>query len=162
MQEEFFFLEEEVEEVIISLAPEYYNQVANGEKRTEYRRGAFIAKKFNAFVYCTSPMKCIGMYVKFAAPLVGSPDQIADIKEKEAPGSRAMMLDWFDGRSVGSAALICEVILFEPVDLERLRLVDSEFHPPQNFLYLSKKPRLREYLEKQRDEHLLSRFDLKQ
>lgn len=134
--------------VIISLQPEYYRQLCEGQKKTEYRRGAFLREPARAFVYCTAPVAEIGVYVALGRPHCGSPAEIAEIKEKESPGSYQMMMDWMQGFKEASATPVEHVQTFPALSLANIKNDFPRFQPPQRFVYLDTQPDFLAYLKR--------------
>lgn len=133
---------------MLSLQPQYYRELCSGIKKTEYRRGAFIKEPVQAFVYCSTPVAEVGVYVRFGEPITGTPEEIALIKEAEAAGSYDMMMEWMRDYKEASAIPIEEVKTFSPVTLQQLRNRFGKFHPPQRYTYLDKRPDILSFLQK--------------
>lgn len=135
--------------IMLSLQPQYYKQVCQGLKKTEYRRGAFINKPCHCFIYCSTPVAEVGVYVRLGQPVISTPEHIAQIKEAEEAGSYNMMLDWLAGSKQATAIPVEDVKTFPAITLEALRHKLGKFHPPQRYTYLDKKPELLELLKNQ-------------
>lgn len=133
--------------VLISLQPEYYNQLCAGMKQYQYRRGGFLKEPAKAFVYCSAPNKEIGALVQLGQPLHGTPDKIARIKEREVPGSYGMMIEWMNTYNQASATPIEKVETFSPISLHELKSNFPKFHPPQRFIYLDKTPEVLHFIQ---------------
>lgn len=133
--------------IMISLHSEYYNQLCSDQKKFEYRRGKFIKEAVHAFVYCSSPVMEVGALVELGTPISGSPHKIAEIKEKETPGSYDTMMDWMKDFKEASAVPIERVQVFKPVPLKEIKEKFPSFHPPQRFIYVDKNKELLEFLK---------------
>lgn len=139
--------EEKLKWVMLSLQPQYYQELCQGIKKTEYRRGAFVREPVQGFVYCSAPQMEIGAYVKLGKPVSGKPELIAAIKEKELPGSYEMMLEWMKGFTEASALPVEEVRVFPPISLREMKGKFPRFQPPQRFMYLDKYPEILSFLK---------------
>ena len=133
--------------IMISLRPEYYEQVISGSKKYEYRKNTFVRVPVNAFIYVTSTVMEVSCCVSLGEPIIGLPDEIAKIKESEVAGSYQMMMDWLVGCETATALPIEEVNPFAPVALSELRRAIPEFQPPQGLIYLDKYPELLDFLK---------------
>lgn len=131
---------------MISLMPQYYKKVKLGLKKYEYRRGTFITKPTMAFVYCTVPEKKIGLIIELGQPIYGQ-ENVAQIKEKEDRGSYNYMMDWLKGFRSCCAVPIEGVKTFAEISLDEVKKHFPDFHPPQTYLHLSKKPELLKFLQ---------------
>ncbi len=132
---------------MLSLQPQYYDELCRGLKKTEYRRGMFIKEPCHGFIYCSTPVAEIGAYVRFGQPIIGSHDEIARIKECEEAGTYDMMLEWLTGSNQATAIPILEVKTFPAISLQELRERFGKFHPPQKYTYIDTRPELLKYLK---------------
>lgn len=133
--------------IMLSLQPQYYRELCEGVKKTEYRLGVFVTEPVHGFVYCSSPVMEIGAYVKLGQPIIGKPSEIARIKEEESPGSYRMMMEWASRSKEVSAIPVESVQLFPPVTLQQMRRKFGKFHPPQRYIYLDKTPEVLNFLK---------------
>lgn len=134
--------------VMLSLHPEYYAQICTGEKTHEYRRGVFMRTPVDAFVYCTSPVMQIGLFVQFGSPVIAPPHDIAMIRENGTPGTYQMMMDWMAGYDTATALPVERVITFDPISLSDIKAQFPDFHPPQKFIYVDKQKELLAFLKR--------------
>ncbi len=133
--------------IMFSLKPQYFKQVCTGTKKIEYRRGVFTREPVFAFVYCSSPVMAVGAVVKLGKPIIGTREEIAQIKEADSKNSYAEMLTWLEGATKASAIPIESVQTFEPIKLQELRNNFTNFHPPQRYMYLDTNPELLQFLK---------------
>ena len=133
--------------ILISLMPEYYQQVKSGVKKYEYRRNWSIKEPTLALVYSTVPDKKIGLMVEFDAPIYGSHEKIAQIQENEEKGSYDMMMEWLEGAMSCCAIPIKSVHILSEITLDEIHVNFPKFQPPQKFIYLEKNPPLFNFLK---------------
>ncbi|MBN1459502.1 MAG: hypothetical protein JXA57_08190 [Armatimonadetes bacterium] len=131
--------------LLLSLQPQYWSPILAGTKRYEYRR-SFRADAVQAYIYFSSPRKEVGAFVDFGTPIIGTPQQIADLAEREHPGSQQAMLDYLRGCERGFAVpiLACEEIV-PGISLRELR-ERFGFTAPQGYLVLNRHPALRDFI----------------
>lgn len=121
--------------VLLSIKPEYVEEIFNGNKKYEFRKNRIARKEANqALIYSTSPVKRIvgkfdiGKIVERHPELLWEEYQLVSGVDNEA------FFSYFDGKSKGFAIEITQVEKFrQPIDP---RIILPSFTPPQSFYYL--------------------------
>ncbi len=117
--------------LILSLRPGPYARLIEGTKRHEFRR-RFPDEATSAFLYLAAPISAVVAYAEFGRPIIGTPEELAAIAEKDEAGSYADTLDYFKGVSKGYALPLLSLREIEPMPLTELRDVFG-FRPPLSY-----------------------------
>ena len=127
--------------IVLSLHPEPYGRLLSGEKsRSRFRKRPTIA-----FIYVTSPVKCVSGIIRFGTPLIASPEEIGRIAEQQKPGNGKAVTEYLSKHNQGYAIPILKVTVIAPVPLDCLQSRFG-FTPPQAFLYLKNNRPLFDFL----------------
>lgn len=132
-------------EILLSLEPIYWEQIAAGSKRVEYRR-AFRSEATRAFVLTSGTGSSLVGYLELAEPLVGSPEQVAAYAESERPGHGSAVYDYLRTARRGYAIPITSAYQGEMRSLALLREAVEDVSVPQLFQLLSRHKRLSDYI----------------
>lgn len=143
------------DKILLSLMPQYASALTIGAKRYEYRRGRFVNRPVDAFIYATTekssadrglPSSCIVALARLGMPLVGT-EEVVSVKLGEDPDSEQEMRAWLTGFSTASAHPIEEVLRLEtPISLSEIREQVPSFHPPQRYILLDRNPALLDFI----------------
>lgn len=133
--------------IVLSLHPEPYGRILSGEKTYEYR-SRFRKRPTIAFIYVTSPVKCISGIIRFGTPLIASPEEIGRIAEQQKPGNGKPVIEYLSRHRRGFAVPVRKVMEITPVSLDCLQSRFG-FTPPQAFLYLKNNTPLFDFLVNQ-------------
>ncbi|WP_204106833.1 MULTISPECIES: ASCH domain-containing protein [Spirulina sp. CCY15215] len=133
-----------VKVLLLSIKPEYANQIFGGKKTVELRRIRTRLQQGDlVFVYVSSPQKSLmGWFeVDWIKTVYNLPKDLNDfwrVVGKYSGLKRPEFDRYYKGASVGIGIFIKNPqVLPKPVKLEELRMGLSEsFHPPQNYQYL--------------------------
>ena len=126
-------------DVLLSIKPEFADQILNGSKRFEYRKAAF---KYNSetrvLIYATMPIgKVIGEFA-VGQVLKASPEELWNDTHHHSGISRERFLSYFKGRSFGVAIGVEKARKYaEPVELSSL----TDGVAPQSFRYIPRTTR---------------------
>ncbi len=131
--------------ILMSLKPQYWQLVLDGEKKYEYRR-SFRKDAVGAYIYLSSPRQCIAGFIDFGEPIIDTPQRIVELAESQSPGSRDGMADYLAGSKQGFAVPILSHQQFQPIGLQELR-EKFGFTPPQGYLVLDNHRELRKFIE---------------
>lgn len=134
--------------ILLSLKEKYFNEIKSGIKRYEYRK-RYVDMPSVAYIYCSSPTKAIKGIIKFDTPIIGTPEEISDISERET-GEGALTAEYLKGKEKGYAIPVISWEEIEPVTLSTLKHDIPNFIPPQSYYRLDNKPKLHQYLESKR------------
>lgn len=120
--------------VLLSIKPKYVNEIANGNKRYEFRKSVF-RKRGNVgkvYIYASSPVKRIIGAFTIESIMEERPEELWR-KCKEFSGiSEVEFFDYYRDKDKGYAIEIGMLELFDPID-PKDRVPD--FSPPQSFYY---------------------------
>ena len=131
--------------ILLSLHESYFEEIKKGIKRYEYRK-RYVKQPSFAYIYCTSPAKAVKGIVVFDTPIIGSPELISEISEKET-GEGALTAEYLKGSNKGHAIPVVSWQEIEPISLDELRAHIAGFVPHQSYYRLDNKPELLEYLK---------------
>jgi predicted transcriptional regulator len=134
--------------VLLSLKEEYFNEIKSGIKRYEYRK-RYVKQPTTAYIYCSSPVKAIKGIIQFGTPIVGTPEEISAISEKET-GEGSLTAEYLKGKMEGYAIPILSWEEINPISLNTIRSDFQGFVPPQSYYRLDNKTDLLKYLEAKR------------
>lgn len=120
--------------ILLSVKPEYVEQIERHTKLFEFRKQKFKNVPSEILIYASAPVKKIVGIIQVGAIIEDTPialwsrcRQYAGIKEKA-------FFEYFKGKNKGIAIEIKDYIKFEsPVDPYK---VNSDFTPPQSYAYL--------------------------
>ena len=82
--------------VLMSLKEKPYRKILCGDKKYEFRT-RYTKEESIAFIYVTKEVKAVCGIIFFDKPIIGIAEEIAQISEKENPGSYSYMIDYFKG-----------------------------------------------------------------
>jgi predicted transcriptional regulator len=134
--------------ILLSLKEIYFDEIKSGVKRYEYRK-RYVEQPSLAYMYCSSPTKAIKGIIRFGTPIVGTPEEISAISERET-GEGAETAEYLKGKEKGFAIPIFTWEEIRPISLSTLRWLFPRFVPPQSYYRLDDKADLQEYLESHR------------
>ncbi len=115
--------------ILLSIHPQFVEQILSGEKRFEYRTKLPLRTISRIFIYATSPYKKCVAVAEIEGILEGTPSHIWQ-KTKYAAGiSRTNFMDYFRGHKKAYAYKIGRIY--------RVIQTNTSFVAPQSFRYLS-------------------------
>lgn len=123
--------------VLLSIKPEYVNEIITGNKKYEFRRTIFKRNDIeNVYIYSTAPEKKIVGFFKLGKIISDDPETLWE-NLKEASGiKKEDFFKYFNQKNVGFAIEIQELNIFsKPKHLESIS-------PPQSFCYIEYLPEL--------------------
>ena len=129
---------------MMSLRQEYFEQILKGEKTFEYRK-KYYDEKSVAYIYVSKTQKEIVGKVWFGKPIIDDSEKIAQIAEKDQPGSYNNIKEYL-GKNRGYAIPIEKVELVKKISLKEIKEVFADFVPPQSYYYLDNKKQLLDFL----------------
>ena len=121
--------------ILLSIKPEYVDEILRGRKTYEFRRIIFKNRKIGRiYIYATSPVsKIVGSFT-IGKIIEASPNMLWKKCRNNAGLSKKDFFDYFKGTKKGFAIQICSVEQFDkPVDPYRAM---EDFSAPQSFYYL--------------------------
>lgn len=129
--------------IMLSLQPQYMQQIRDGSKHYEYRR-KYRTERTRAFIYENAPVAAVTAVLELDEPIVAPPDEIARIADGVRAGHGASVLEYMAGLDVGFAVPIRAWNDIDPVDQDELRSVHPPFAPPQSYVLLDRCPPVRD------------------
>jgi len=119
--------------VILSIKPEFVNEIVAGRKGYEFRKKGFKKKVNKIFVYASSPVCRIVGEFKLGSVLEGSPERIWSLTSKQSGISKSYFDEYFMSRPIGFALEIKSFKQYEsPINPYQ---TIKGFHAPQSFCY---------------------------
>ncbi|WP_141432454.1 ASCH domain-containing protein [Bacillus sp. 03113] len=122
--------------VLLSIKPEYVQEIINGKKKFEYRKRIFKEQVESVIVYSTMPVgKIIGEFT-IDTILFDSPIELWNKTYKYSGISKDSFLDYFSGREEGFAIKIKNFFEYDkPINPKDM---DKNFIAPQSYKYIRK------------------------
>ncbi|WP_218022297.1 hypothetical protein [Nocardia amamiensis] len=131
-----------VPRVLMSLHAQYYDMIMGGEKVYEYRKRYPTTGASAWYVYLTAPTSILTAVIDLAAPIPGSPTEIAQIAERARPGNGASVYDYLAPAGRGLALPILRVREYPGLTADELAAAAGTWHPPQGHTLIDRYPRL--------------------
>jgi predicted transcriptional regulator len=134
--------------VLISLKPQYVKKVLHGRKTAELRtRPMNLLTGSKLWIYSTLPRAKIEVVAEVVSTHSGTPLEIWNKYSKQICISRDEFESYVNNRKIVYVILIAYPKKVSPApDLNCLRSISAGFHPPQFLKKLSEKSPLGEYL----------------
>lgn len=126
--------------VLLSIKPQYVEEILKGNKKYEFRKKVFKKKKEvkEVYIYSTSPVKKIVGYFKFDRIIEDHPEKLWEEFKEHSGIDEYEFFDYFKERDTGFAIEITQLEVFKtPMDPE---LLISNFVAPQSFRYFENEP----------------------
>lgn len=133
-----YWIEEFMDQAIISLKPQYANLILSGEKTVELRnRTVRLKSGTTIWIYATQPVGRIVANAKIKTVSHGIPSEIWD-RYGEKICIEKTHFDFYIGNSRQVSALVLSSVkrIQDPCTLENIRQVVEDFHPPQFYSHL--------------------------
>lgn len=122
-----------MQNVVLSIKPEYAMQIVNGSKKYEYRKHLAKRESEYLYIYCTAPISKVIACVEIVGRISGSPSKVWEITKLYSGISRDKYRDYFKGCKNAYAYELGEVNVFDnPKDLAEFGIN----HVPQSFAYI--------------------------
>ena len=119
--------------ILLSIKPEYVEQIFAGIKRYEYRKRLPREEVSKLVIYATNPVKQVIGEVKLEGFLSGSPDYIWERTKKDAGITQNKFRQYFEGTMKAYALILGEITVYEsPRSLNDFGVLSA----PQSFVYL--------------------------
>ena len=120
--------------IILSIKPQYAEEIFAGEKRFEYRRKIFKQSVESVLVYATSPIcKIVGEF-KIDRVLEDTPDSLWQRTSQYGGISRQLYNEYFHDTDTAYALAISNYHRYhQPLDP---KVLDSNFVAPQSYRYI--------------------------
>lgn len=123
-----------MKDVIISIKPQYYDQIVFGNKNYEFRKSIWKEEVRRVYLYVTKPAGMVKGFFKIERILKGTPEALWLHCNEEAGISENDFFAYYEGCELGHAIKIGMVALYKNgMSLEELQ---PNLRAPQNFQYL--------------------------
>lgn len=123
--------------LLLSIHPRFVDAILAGEKTVELRRRRPRIDAGPALIYATSPRMELVASFRVAAVVRAPLGKLWQSVRNVAGVTRREFDAYFHGLEFGVSIVVADVAAFrEPVALDDLRQVWTDFHPPQGFRYL--------------------------
>lgn len=121
--------------ILLSIKPEFVDEIFKGEKRFEYRRTIFKRTDIRkVVVYATKPIGLIVGEFYIEQIIKESPQLLWEKTSEQSGISKTFFDEYFEGKEVGFALKIKSPQLYKkPIDPT---LKDKSFVAPQSFKYI--------------------------
>lgn len=120
--------------ILISIKPEYVNEILSGRKKYEYRKVK--AKKDNVdkmIVYATAPIMKVVAEIEILNILEDSPDSVWECTKKYSGISKSFYDKYYENRNIAIAYQLGKIKKYDkPKELSELGILYS----PQSFVYI--------------------------
>lgn len=121
--------------ILLSIKPEFVEQIFNGNKKFEYRKNIFSNKKVDSvIIYSTMPVGMIVGEFKILEILKDTPERIWEDTEKDSGITKSFYDSYFENRDKAYALKIGKLKIYKaPINPYK---IFENFIPPQSFRYL--------------------------
>ena len=125
--------------LLLSIKPEFAEMIFTGLKRAELRRiRPRLSEGDRVLVYVTAPVKALVGIMLVERIVSGAPSILWSLVKDSSGLTKSQFKQYYAGAAMGYAILLASVARLErPIGLETLRMVWSDFHPPQSYAYVS-------------------------
>ena len=130
-----------MKEIFLSFSPEYYDTLAEGTKKFEYRK-RFADDEVMAYIYLTSPVRKVVCKVH-----LGKKVNVEDLRTVYTDEKTGKRIESYIRDGWIWAMPILEVIFLRPVTLDEIRDAIPDFMPPRSYIYLDGNERLKDFLK---------------
>lgn len=121
-------------DIILSIKPEYVNQIRFGNKKYEFRKTIFRNQSIdNVFIYETAPTKKIVGFFKYSGYIKNTPIKLWEQLKKYAGIDECAFNNYFNARDIGYAIIIQD-IQFYKIMIDPFNSIKN-FFPPQSYFY---------------------------
>ena len=123
--------------VLISIRPQYVEQIVSGAKNVEFRRVWPVRPIKTLVVYSTSPSQCLVAVVEVKEAVRASKTALWRVAVQEGGGiTKRALMDYFDGKDLGVALRLGRRTSL-PAGLTAKSAFGPSFRAPQSFRYLT-------------------------
>lgn len=128
--------------VLISIRPQYVEQIVSGEKNVEFRRVWPVRPIRTMVVYSTTPSQCLAAIVEIAEVVRASKSALWHVASINGGGiTKRSLLEYLQGKDVGVALRLGKRIVL-PEGIAAKDVLGSSFRAPQSFRYLADEEKL--------------------
>lgn len=119
--------------ILLSIKPQYVNQILEGNKKYEYRKSLAKKKCDTILIYSSSPVKKIVASAKIDNTISDSPTSLWKKTKKYSGICYSDFMEYFQCREIAHAYKLSSIHIFEtPFELKDFGIKTA----PQSFLYV--------------------------
>jgi len=124
--------------LFISVKPEFAEKIIKKEKSIELRKiRPHVRNGDNVIIYASSPAKYVVGYGIIKKIIEKSPGLMWKDHSSLLGIDKERYDEYYKGKDKAIGIEIHGITAIKPISLERLRLLDPNFHPPQIYRYVS-------------------------
>lgn len=125
--------------ILLSIQPVHAEKIFSGTKQVELRRQRpKVAKGDYVHVYASTPVKALLGTFQIDGIVVDRVNRLWHTVRQKAGITREQFDDYYDGTDIGCGIFLKSIRRYScPIELDHLRTIWMDFHPPQSFLYLT-------------------------
>jgi predicted transcriptional regulator len=129
----------EIDNILVSLAPEHAVNVFSGRKTVEIRRRSMnVREGTRIWIYAKLPIGAILGFATISKVDTKSPERLWRLYGSQSAIQKGEFSDYLYGRAEACAIVLEKVTeLSEAIPLTELRKLESDFQPPQFFTKLN-------------------------
>ncbi len=119
--------------ILLSIKPEYVNNILNGTKKFEYRKRIAKSTCNSILIYSTSPVMKVVAIAEIVSTISASPTALWERTKKQSGISRKKFRNYFHGCKVAYAYELGNIQIFDtPKNLSDYNIAVA----PQSFVYI--------------------------
>jgi len=124
--------------LLIAVKPEFANKIVENEKTIELRKTKPNVKAGDfLIIYSSSPVKAIIGFGLIKQVIVTTPTQMWENYSLEVGIDKERFVEYYKDKERSIGIEIENMKLVNPISLKDIRILESNFHPPQIYRYIS-------------------------
>lgn len=124
--------------LFISVKPEFADKIISKEKNIELRKlKPNVKAGDNIIIYASSPYKAVVGYGTIKRIIIESTDEMWSNHSEFLGIDKVRYDEYYKGKEFAIGIEINNIKRINPISLNKLRMLDSKFHPPQTYRYIS-------------------------
>lgn len=136
------------DDIVISILPEHSRRIFTNEKQYELRKAIPKVIPRRIFLYETDGSQRISGHIIIERVISGAPDYVWE-QTGEKGTTKERFYNYFKNTPIAYAYEISHAVQYsEPLHLAELKIIEPDYRPPQNFIYLENLKKLRVELRK--------------
>ena len=121
-------------DIILSIKPEYVNQIRIGNKKYEFRKMIFRNQSIqNVFIYETAPTKKIVGFFEYSGYIKNTPAKLWEQLKEYAGINECSYNSYFNNSDIGYAIVIQNMKFYKTM-IDPFNSIKN-FFPPQSYFY---------------------------
>ena len=127
-----------VDELLISIRPNYADAIFDGSKAVEVRRKIpSIAPGARLWIYVTMPVGQVRGFARVAKIVEGDPNTVWRVCGSRTGLAQKDFFDYLHGSAKAYGIVLQQVEIGRPVSIAEMKTLRANFHPPQVITRLS-------------------------